>query len=74
MSNSDTRKYAMLGWFVWTLAKRRLRRSSRSEDAAPRRRRPLLRIVLAVAVLGALAAVWAKRSAGDGAEWDDTPA
>jgi len=37
-------------------------------------RRTFLRVVVAVAVLGALAAAWAKRNGGGGAEWHDTPA
>jgi len=58
------RRYALLGWAVWRLAQRRLRKKLRGEQDAPRRRR-ILRGVLAVAVLAALARVAAKRAGGD---------
>ena len=62
MTDVLSRRYALLGWAVWRLAKRRLRKQLRAgEEALPRRR--LLRGVVAVAALAALAAVWAKRSA-----------
>jgi hypothetical protein len=53
-----SRRYALLGWLVWKLARRRLRRKLR--DGAPARG-TLLRGVGAVAVLAALAAVWSRR-------------
>ena len=61
-----SRRYALLGWAVWALAKRRLRKKLRAEGGAPRRRR-ILRGIAAVAALAALAGVLAKRSthAGD---------
>jgi hypothetical protein len=52
------RRYAFLGWIAWTLAKRQLRRAP--SERPPRRRR-FLRAVTAIAVLAALAAVWARR-------------
>jgi hypothetical protein len=61
----NSRRYALLGWAVWKLAKRRLRQKLRAEGEAPRRRRAL-RGVAAVAALAALAAVWSKRSAPAG--------
>ena len=61
MADDFSRRYALLGWAVWRLAKRRLRKKLRADDEAPPRRR-LLRGVVAVAVLAALAAVWARRS------------
>ena len=67
MSNVFSRRNAFLGWAVWTLAKRRLRKRLRADGKAPRRR--LLRGATAVAALAVLAAVWAKalrRGAGDG--------
>lgn len=60
-----SRRYALLGWAVWRLAKRRLRQKLHAEDEAPRRRR-LMRSVAAVAALAALAAVWSKRSSHTG--------
>ena len=68
MPDALSRRYALLGWVVWRLAKRRLRAKLRPDDKAPRRRR-MLRGVVAVAALAALAAVWSKRSthAGDAA-------
>ncbi len=61
------RRYAVLGWVVWRLAKRRLRQKLRPDGAPPRGR--VVRAVAAVAVLAALAAVWAKRAGhGDGSE------
>jgi hypothetical protein len=63
-----SRRYALLGWAVWKLARRRLRRKLRPEGAPPGRR-TLLRGVGAVAALAALAAVWSRRSHGtDGPE------
>ena len=62
MTDVLSRRYALLGWAVWRLAKRRLRQKLRPDDVAPRRRR-MLRGVAAVAALAALAAVWSKRSA-----------
>jgi len=59
---SNNRRYAFLGWIAWTLAKRQLRRAP--SEKPPRRRR-FLRIVTAIAVLAALAAVWAKRGKRD---------
>ena len=66
MADVLSRRNALLGWVVWNLAKRRLRKKLRAEGDAPRRRR-LLRGIAAVAVLAALAGVLAKRStdAGD---------
>lgn len=63
------RRYALLGWLAWTLAKRQLRRAP--SERPPRRRR-FLRAVTAIAVLAALAAVWAKRGNRD-ASWVDDP-
>ena len=60
------RRYAPLGWVVWRMAQRRLRKKLRGEGELPRRRR-LLRGVLAVAALAALARVAAKRVHADGA-------
>jgi hypothetical protein len=57
------RRYALLGWAVWKLAKRRLRRKLHADGEAPRRR-TLFRGVAAVAVLAALATAWAKRGGG----------
>jgi len=51
----------MLGWAMWSLAKWRLRSAPREK---PRRRRRFLRSVVAIAVVAALAAAWAKRSGG----------
>jgi hypothetical protein len=56
-----SRRNALLGWLVWSMAKRRLRKRLQRNGEAPRRR-TLLRGVTVVAVLAALAAVWAKRS------------
>jgi hypothetical protein len=56
-----SRRYALLGWAVWRLARRRLRKKLHADDELPRRR-VLLRGVAAVAALAALAAVWSKRS------------
>jgi hypothetical protein len=68
------RRYALLGWVVWRLAQRRLRKKLRGEGELPRRRR-ILRGVLAVAALAALARVAAKRAhaedPGSGASGDD---
>jgi hypothetical protein len=64
MPEPFNRRYALLGWFVWRLAQRRLRKKLRGEGEAPRRRR-WLRGVLAVAALAALARVAAKRAGGD---------
>ena len=61
MPDMFSRRNAMLGWAMWSLAKWRLRRAPRKE---PRRRRGILRVAVALAVFGALAAVWAKRSRG----------
>ena len=61
MTDVLSRRYALLGWAVWRLAKRRLRKKLRVDDESPPRRR-MLRGVAAVAALAALAAVWAKRS------------
>jgi hypothetical protein len=66
MPDMLSRRYALLGWAVWSLAKRRLRKKLRAEGDAPRRRK-VLRGIAAVAALAALARVLAKRStdAGD---------
>jgi hypothetical protein len=66
---STDRRYAILGWLAWTLAKRQLRRAP--SERPPRRRR-FFRAVTAIAVLAALAAVWAKR-ADRGARGVDEP-
>jgi hypothetical protein len=63
MTTVFSRRNAFLGWLVWSLAKRRLRRSL-PLGTAPRRR--LLRGAAALAVFAALGAVWAKRSDGSG--------
>jgi hypothetical protein len=65
MADVVSRRYALLGWAVWKLAKRRLKQKLRPEGEAPRRRKAL-RGVAAVAALAALAAVWSKRSAPAG--------
>ncbi len=67
MADVFSRRNALLGWLVWSLAKRRLRRRLHAEGAAPRRRR-VLRAASAVAVLAALAAVWARRPGRGGGE------
>lgn len=54
------RRHALLGWVVWKLARRRLRKKLSPDGTSGGR--PLLRGVVAVAALAALAAVWAKRS------------
>jgi hypothetical protein len=64
MADVFSRRHAMLGWLVWNLAKRRLRRKLRPEGEQVRRR-GALRGVVVVAVLAGLAAVWAKRSGHD---------
>jgi hypothetical protein len=70
VSDVLSRRYALLGWAVWKLARRRLRRKLAADGAAPRRR-ALIRSVAAVAALATLAAVWSKRpghaAPGDGA-------
>jgi hypothetical protein len=62
MADVFSRRNALVGWVVWSVAKRRLRARVRGEKGAPRRR--VLRAATAVAVLAALAAVWAKRRGG----------
>jgi hypothetical protein len=62
------RRYALLGWLAWTLAKRQLRRAP--SERPPRRRR-FLRAITAIAVLAALAALWAKRSDGHASSLDE---
>jgi hypothetical protein len=56
----------LLGWAVWKLAKRRLRKKLHTDDEGVPRRRTALRTVGAVAALAALGAVWSKRSRGAG--------
>ena len=67
MADVFSRRNALIGWLVWSMAKRRLRKRLRRDGEAPRRR-PLLRGVTVVAVLAALAAVWATRRSADEAE------
>jgi len=67
MGVSD-RRYALLGWFAWTLAKRQLRRAP---SRRPPRRRRFFRAVTAIAVLAALAALWAKRGNGHAGGLDE---
>jgi len=61
MADVFSRRNAFLGWLAWTLAKHQLRRAP--SERPPKRRR-FLRAVTAIAVLAALAAVWARRSSG----------
>jgi len=65
---APNRRYALLGWFAWTLAKRQLRRAP---SQRPPRRRRFLRVVTAIAVLAALAALWAKRGDGQASRQDE---
>ncbi len=65
MAEPFNRRYALLGWVVWRMAQRRLRKKLRGDGELPRRRR-VLRGVLAVAALVALARVAAKRAHADG--------
>ena len=65
MAQPFNRRYALLGWVVWRMAQRRLRKKIRGEGEAPRRRR-FLRGVLAVAALAALARVAARRARSNG--------
>jgi hypothetical protein len=67
-----SRRYALLGWAVWKLAKRRLRKKLHAEGDVPRRA-TALRGVVAVAALAALAAVWSKRSHASGDAPGDAP-
>ena len=64
MAQPFNRRYALLGWVVWRMAQRRLRKKLRGDGEVPRRRR-LLRGVLAVAALAAVARVAAKQRGGD---------
>jgi len=69
MGGLFSRRNAFLGWMAWTLAKWQLRRAPSKK---PPRRRTFLRAVTAIAVLAALAALWARRSGGkdwSGQDW-----
>ena len=55
------RRYALVGWVAWTLAKRRLL-SGAGRDPEKTGCRRLLRWLAAVAVLAGFAALWAKRA------------
>ena len=70
MAEPFSRRYALLGWVVWRMAQRRLRKKLRGEGDAPRRRR-FLRGIVAVAALAALARAAAKRARGDDGEAAD---
>ena len=55
------RRNALLGWLVWNLAKRRLRKATRrNPDAGPSWLKRTLRTATAVAALALLAAAWAR--------------
>jgi hypothetical protein len=58
MGNLD-RRYALVGWVAWKLAKRRLLGGSRQKVG---RGRTFLRVLGAILVLAGLAALWAKRA------------
>ncbi len=63
MAEPFSRRYALLGWVVWRMAHRRMRKKLRGEGAAPHRRR-FLRGILAVAALAAVARAAGKRASG----------
>ena len=63
MANSSSRRNALIGWLLWSLAKRQLFKAPAEKPKPPKRRR-FLRIVTAIAVLAALAGLWAKRANG----------
>ena len=67
MAEPFSRRYALLGWVVWRMAQRRLRKKLRGEGDAPHRRR-FLRGILAIAALAAVARAATKRTAGAGDE------
>jgi len=57
------RKNALIGWAIWTLAKRRLLGAHPVEPSpGPSWRRRLLRTATAVAVLALIGVVWARHS------------
>ncbi len=58
MGNLD-RRYALVGWFVWKRAKRRLLGGKRKKVG---RGRKFLRWLGAIVVVAGLAALWAKRA------------
>jgi hypothetical protein len=62
MSDMLSRRNALVGWAVWTLAKRRLLGARAVEPSRPSWRRRLLRTATAVAVLALIGVVWARHS------------
>ncbi len=70
MAEPFSRRYALLGWVVGRMARRRMRKKLRREGDAPHRRK-FLRGIVAVAALAAIARAAAKRAGGgdgDGAD------
>ena len=72
MAEPFSRRYALLGWVVWRMAQRRMRKKLRGEGGAPHRRR-FLRGIVAIAALAAIARAAAKRAGGDDGERADVP-
>ena len=70
MAKVASRRNALIGWTLWTLAKRRLRQMPREK---PRRGRRIIRSVVAIAVMAALAALWTQRSRGRGQAYPQPP-
>jgi hypothetical protein len=62
MADMHSRRNALVGWLVWTLAKRKLL-GARVPEPPPEHtwRRRILRTVTAVAVLALIGFVWARR-------------
>ena len=59
MGNLDRRRYALVGWLAWKLAKRRLLGGRHKRVG---RGRKFLRLLGAIIVLTGVAALWAKRA------------